>query len=224
MAHGRHTDMPGITQLESVTAQIWTQGVGLQKLCSYWLDVLHMLIGTIQSCKEGIIIPTCQIRKNWGWERLKKQPGGWPCGLVVKFSVLHLDAPDSVPGLGPTPLVGSRAVAVTHILNRGRLAQMLAQGEPSSAKNKQTNKNSPSAEQRFKHICLIQNILPFPQKCPTGLGTSDSINCYPVYKVLWHTISYFFIIEPQQCRSYYLYLWKQNWGSKVEISFPSLHS
>ena len=33
-----------------------------------------------------------------------------------------------VPGGRPTPLVGDHAVVVTHIQNRGRLAQILAQG------------------------------------------------------------------------------------------------
>ena len=40
----------------------------------------------------------------------------------------------SVPGCGPTPLAGGHAVAVTHIQNRGRLAQMLAQDKSSSSK------------------------------------------------------------------------------------------
>ena len=37
------------------------------------------------------------------------------------------------PGHRPIPLI-SHAMAATHIQNRGRLAQMLAQGESSSAK------------------------------------------------------------------------------------------
>ena len=40
------------------------------------------------------------------------------------------------PGHGPTPLVSSHAVAVTHIQNGGRLAQMLAQGDSSSSKKR----------------------------------------------------------------------------------------
>ena len=59
---------------------------------------------------------------------------GQPRGLVVKFGALRFGGPGLVPGCGPTPLVGSRAVAVTHIQNRERLAQMLAQGESSSTK------------------------------------------------------------------------------------------
>ena len=65
-----------------------------------------------------------------------KRPGGQPRGLVVKFSVLCFGGPGSVPGHRYTPLIGGHAVAATHIQNknRGRLAQMLAQGESSSAK------------------------------------------------------------------------------------------
>ena len=61
---------------------------------------------------------------------------GWPCGLVVKFDVLCLSGLGSVPGGGPPPLVSSRAVVVTHIQNRGRLAQMLAQSQSSSRKKR----------------------------------------------------------------------------------------
>ena len=64
---------------------------------------------------------------------------GQPCGLVVKFGALGFGSLGSVPGHGSTTLVGSHAVVVTHIQNRGHLAHMLAQGDSSSAK--QTNKN-----------------------------------------------------------------------------------
>ena len=50
---------------------------------------------------------------------------------MVKFGGLGL-----VPGHRPTPLVSDYVVAMTHIQNRGRLAQMLAQGKSSSAKKK----------------------------------------------------------------------------------------
>ena len=63
-----------------------------------------------------------------------------PCGLVVKFSLLHFSGLGSVPGCGPTPLVESHAVAVTHIQNRGRLVQMLVQGESSSSKKRKLSK------------------------------------------------------------------------------------
>ena len=44
----------------------------------------------------------------------------------------------SDPGHGPTPLV-SHAVVATHIPNRERLAQMLAQGESSPTKKEKEN-------------------------------------------------------------------------------------
>ena len=62
---------------------------------------------------------------------------GQPSGLVVKFNVLHFGSPGSAPGHGPMLFV-SHAVVVTHIQNRIRLAQMLAQGQSSSAKKKKS--------------------------------------------------------------------------------------
>ena len=47
---------------------------------------------------------------------------------------LHFGGLGSVPGHRPTPLLSGHAVMATHIQNRGRLAQMLAQGKSSSAK------------------------------------------------------------------------------------------
>ena len=66
--------------------------------------------------------------------------GDQPRGLVVKFGALYFHGPGSDPGCRPTPL-DSHAVAVTHIQNRGRLAQMLAEYKSSSAK-KQTNRKT----------------------------------------------------------------------------------
>ena len=51
----------------------------------------------------------------------------WPHALVVKFDALHFSSPEAVPRHRPITLI-SHAVAVTYIQNRGRLAQMLAQG------------------------------------------------------------------------------------------------
>ena len=65
------------------------------------------------------------------FQMLKTIRKGQPRSLVVKFGVLHFGILGSVPKRGPTPLVGGHAVAATHIQNRGRLAQMLAQGESS---------------------------------------------------------------------------------------------
>ena len=62
---------------------------------------------------------------------------GQPHGLVVKFGMLCFSSPGLVPRHGPTPLSSGHAVVATHIQNRGRLAQMLAQGESSSGKKKE---------------------------------------------------------------------------------------
>ena len=63
--------------------------------------------------------------------------GGQHLGLVVKFGVHHFSGLGSVPRRRPMSLVNSHAVVVTHIQNRGRLAQMLAQAKSSSAKEKE---------------------------------------------------------------------------------------
>ena len=55
---------------------------------------------------------------------------GQPRGVVVGLGVFHFGGPGFMgldPRRGPTLLI-SHAVAVTHRKNRGRLAQMLAQG------------------------------------------------------------------------------------------------
>ena len=70
----------------------------------------------------------------------KQRFRGQPRGGVVKCRVLHFNSLGSVPRHRPIPLTGSHAVAVTHLPNRGRLAQMFVQGESSSAnKTKQNN-------------------------------------------------------------------------------------
>ena len=60
----------------------------------------------------------------------------WSHGLVVKLDVLCFGGPGSVPWCRPTPLVSHHAVVVTHIQNRGRFPQMLAQSESSSSKKR----------------------------------------------------------------------------------------
>ena len=67
---------------------------------------------------------------------IKKEPWGWPPGLVVKFGTLHFSSPGLVPEHGPTPFVDGHAVAGNHIQNRRRLAQRLAQGTFSSTKKR----------------------------------------------------------------------------------------
>ena len=66
----------------------------------------------------------------------KEKYGVWPHGLVVKFGTLRFGGPGLDPGCRPTLFISSHAVAATHIQNRGRLAQTLAQGESSSSKEK----------------------------------------------------------------------------------------
>ena len=61
---------------------------------------------------------------------------GQPCGLVVKFGVLHFGSLGSAPCCRPTPLIGGHAVAVAHIQNRGRLAWVLVEGKSSSSKKR----------------------------------------------------------------------------------------
>ena len=55
---------------------------------------------------------------------------------MVKLGTLCFGSPGSVPGRRPTPLVGSHAMAATHIQNRGRVTQMLAQAKSSSGKKR----------------------------------------------------------------------------------------
>ena len=55
----------------------------------------------------------------------KRLARGWSSGTVVEF--IHSD-----PRHGPTHCSSSHAVAASHTQNRGRLAQMLAQGQSSS--------------------------------------------------------------------------------------------
>ena len=71
---------------------------------------------------------------------IKRESRGSPHGLVVKFSALHFGGLGSAPRYGSTPLTGSHAVVVAHIQNRGRLAQMLAQGKSSSEKRKRESR------------------------------------------------------------------------------------
>ena len=67
---------------------------------------------------------------------LKNNFGGWPGGLVVNFTCSALVAQGSQVWISGTDLhhSSSHAVAVSHIRNRGILAQMLAQGQSSSPK------------------------------------------------------------------------------------------
>ena len=61
-----------------------------------------------------------------------------PSGVVVKFLCPGFVGSD--PGCGPTHHSSSHAVAASLIQNRGRLAQMLAQGQFSSPKENKKQK------------------------------------------------------------------------------------
>ena len=55
---------------------------------------------------------------------------------MVKFRALHFKQPEFCSRVWTSPSRWWPCCVVTHIQNRGRLAQMLAQGEPSSSKTK----------------------------------------------------------------------------------------
>ena len=65
---------------------------------------------------------------------------GLPHGLMIKFGMLCFVSPGLVPGHGPTTLISGHGVAATHVQNRGRLAQILAQSESSSPKRNKRKK------------------------------------------------------------------------------------
>ena len=83
------------------------------------------------------MIRRCYIMQTLKTVTVKSVPTwGWSHGLVVKLGVLHIRGLHLVPRCRPTPLANGRAVVVTHIQNRGRLAQMLVQGKsPQQRKN-----------------------------------------------------------------------------------------
>ena len=72
-----------------------------------------------------------------------KEKGVWPGGVVIEFTHSASAAwgsrvgfPGWVPGHGPTHHSPNHTLAVSHKQNRGRLVQMLAQGQSSSQKKK----------------------------------------------------------------------------------------
>ena len=75
--------------------------------------------------------------------------GGQLCGMVVKSGALHFGGPGSQFWILGTHLhqPSSHAVVVTHIQNRGKLAQMLAQGKSSSSKRRGRLATNVSSEQ-----------------------------------------------------------------------------
>ena len=55
----------------------------------------------------------------------------WPSGVVVRFGMLCFGEPGLVPRRKTTHHSSGHAVAASHIQNRGRLTQILAQGQSS---------------------------------------------------------------------------------------------
>ena len=103
-------------------------------LCGCWED---------EGTEELFLLPTEAAMSATDWTQqgcIKPRERSQPRGLVVKFGALHFGSLGLVPGHGSIPLINGHAVAASHIQNRGRLAQMLAQGESSSAKIKQQQK------------------------------------------------------------------------------------
>ena len=71
--------------------------------------------------------------------------GAGPMAEQLKFHALCFSGPefaglDAGCGCGPTPLI-SHAVEASYVQSRGRLAQMLAQGESSSHSHKKRKKS-----------------------------------------------------------------------------------
>ena len=77
--------------------------------------------------------------------KIKRYLKGQPHGIVVKASVLHFGSLGSQVWIlgGDLHYLSSHAVAATHLQNRGRLAQVLAQSKSSSPKKKKILKIFP---------------------------------------------------------------------------------
>ena len=103
--------------------------------CNLWLNV-SMTMGWKFKSRGSFIYPLSSQKSVQSSHNKKMLIGGRSCGLVVKFSMLHVCGLGLVSWHGCTLLVGSYVVVATNIQNRGRLAQMLAQGESSIGKKK----------------------------------------------------------------------------------------
>ena len=92
-------------------------------------------------------------------------PARWRGSEVHMLCFGSLGSAGSDPGHGPTHQSSSRAVMAPHIQNRGRLAQMLAQGQSSSQKERT---RSPSLWEGpiLSMIYVNQVSGPFPQNLP----------------------------------------------------------
>ena len=124
-------------------------------------------------------------------QRLKRHSiWGWPLSLVVKSGALCFGCLGSVPRCGLTLLVGSRAVVVSHIQNRGRLAQMLAQRQSSSSKKR-----------KIGNRCQLRVNLP-QQKTPTKNKNRNKTKVYYPIKpsiLVWEKKGVLiYLLEPRQ--------------------------
>ena len=124
----------------------WREEVGTQGMIESWKEgCLHRsrykMMGLCREKLRELRTPisyfslSVTIFSGSPLAELKKKPErAGPVADRLKFHTLHFGCPGFIgsdPQHGPTPLI-SQAVAVTHIQNRGRLAQMLAKGESSS--------------------------------------------------------------------------------------------
>ena len=94
-----------------------------------------------------------KVRHNEGG----RGPAHWPSGVLVEFACSM--GPGFMglnPGCRPTNHSSSHAVVASHIQNRGRLAQMLAQGQSSSPK--QTNKKTKKAAETGKSMTCLKGV------------------------------------------------------------------
>ena len=104
----------------------------------------------------------------------KKMSGMWDCWphcSVVKFSLLCFGNLGLVLGHGPTRLIGGHAVAATHIQNRRRLAQIVAQGQSFSTTTTTTKRNWISS---LKSTKKHQGKIVLPHVLPNIHGTDNS--------------------------------------------------
>ena len=113
-----------------------------------YVIIYHLIILT--SIKEKVILLRNSIFKS-----LKHKNWAQSHGLVVKFGMLHFSGLGSVPGHGPTPPISGHAVVATYVQNRGRLVQMLAQGESSSSKKRRIGGRLGSVVVKFAHSSLV---------------------------------------------------------------------
>ena len=111
-----------------------------------------------------LIVRTVNLKRTPTW--------GWPCGIVVKFSALHfscLGLQVQIPGVDLHHSSVNHAVVATPIQNRGRLAQVLAQGKSSSSKKKtKITKTNNLYQNSLIQWCMVPDIFFKCQKLENG--------------------------------------------------------